>query len=87
MSLVKIEKKPEIISSWTTIVKSLTATIESLSSLTKINPIEIDKDGHIHFHPSRMILGEYYPFEFKGKEYLLKKSKENVIDIFQIKKK
>ena len=84
--LVVVEKSPEIVSTKTSWVELFTATIRLVADLSINRPIKVDKEGKIHFHPSKMNIGEYYPFTFKNKEYLIKKSKENVIDFFEIKK-
>jgi len=81
-----IEQPPEIVSTKTSWVELLTATIQLVADLTINRPIEVDNQGKIHFHPSKMKIGEYYPFTYEKKEYLIKKSKENVIDFFEIKK-
>jgi len=62
-----------------------TAVSGLLKLMDTFNPIEKDNEGHIHFNPKMMVLNQYYPFKFKEKEYLLKKSADKVIDIYEIK--
>lgn len=46
--------------------------------------IEKDPEGQIHFHPSEMLEGKFYPFDHKGKRYLLTKSSNNLLDLYEI---
>ena len=62
---------------------SFTAVLEKRINST--TPIEQNDDGKMTFHPSLMIKDQYYPFDFKNKQYLLKKSDNEIIDIYEVK--
>jgi len=86
MPELKLEFEPEnIIQKQETNEVLFTAFTGLLRLLDSFNPIENDKEGQIHFHPKMMILNQYYPFKFKEKEFLLKKSADKVIDIYEVK--
>lgn len=85
MSLLPVEKEPQcILQSEETNVNIFTAVKAIAQLMETAKPVTEEADG-IHFHPKTMIIGQYYPFKFKKKEYLLKKSSDNIIDIYEIK--
>jgi hypothetical protein len=49
-------------------------------------PVELES-GQIHFKLSQMIEGKYYPFHYKNKDYLLCKSRGNIVDLLEVKSK
>jgi len=63
----------------------LTSALEFLNLLNSLNPIEEDTEGKIHFHPNLMVENRYYSFNFKNKEYLIKKSNDKVVDFYEVK--
>jgi len=66
---------------------SLTTAISAiLQFASTFNAVENDKDGITHFHPKLMIKDQYYPLKLKGREFLIKKSKNNIIDVYEVKK-
>ena len=65
--------------SFTTILRVLNTLINSTV------PIKQNEDGKVTFHPSLMNKDQYYPFNFKNKQYLLKKSDNEIIDIYEVK--
>jgi hypothetical protein len=84
LDIIRVD--PEItMTSSRTVTNTSTASINTYH-ITFSNPVEIE-NGEVHFQPNAMIRGKYYPFDFKGKHYLIRKTKDNVIDIFEIKDK
>lgn len=85
MSQLQVEKEPQCILQSEETDVSLFTVVKAIAQLIEtVKPVTEEADG-IHFHPKTMIIGQYYPFKFKKKEYLLKKSSDNVIDIYKIK--
>lgn len=44
------------------------------------------EDGTIRINDKIMRVGEYYPISYQGKEYLVHKSDENIIEIIELVK-
>jgi hypothetical protein len=64
-------------------VRNYTTSTGEVYEMPYSDAVEV-KDGQIHFHPSKMLNGKYYNFVRNGKEFLIRKSKNNVIDIFEV---
>ena len=87
MSLLNYEMEPEdAISEYNNFQSSVTTINEKWELLNATSPIEVDDKGIIHFHPKIMVKDQYYPFKFNEKEFLIKKTKANVIDFYEFKK-
>ena len=70
--------------SFTTLQGNL-EVLRGLISSILAKPIEQNDKGEVIFHPSLMVKDQYYEFDFKNKPYLLKKSDEQAIDIYEVK--
>jgi hypothetical protein len=74
---------PEIVESYSMQVRNYTTSTGAFHEMLYSDAVEV-KDGQIHFHPSKMLNGKYYNFVHNGKEFLIRKSNNNVIDIFEV---
>ena len=85
MSLqVAVLEQAEEIQNFQEISTTFTAILSHMMMLLDHEPVKQDS-GKIVFHPKLMIEKQYYPFNFKDKKYLLKKTDKNIIDIYEIK--
>ncbi len=77
-------KEPEIVKSYSiSVTNKNTASTGEVYEILDSDAVEV-KDGQIHFHPSKMLNGKYYNFVYNDKEYLIRKSRDSVIDIFEV---
>ena len=84
LSTTQTYKEPEIVKSYFIPIKNMnTGSIGAVYEALDSNAVEV-KDGEIHFHPSKMINGKYYNFVYKEKEHLIRKSSDNIIDIYEV---
>lgn len=80
-----LEQAEEIQSYQTTQTINTMLTAVIVRALSRLEQPVQQKNGKTTFHPSLMIIDQYYPFDFKNRKYLLKKTNENIIDIYEIK--
>ena len=55
-------------------------------SKTKQFPPVTVEEGRLQVYPERLKIGQHYPISILGKEYLVHKPKEGVIDLYEVVK-
>lgn len=62
-----------------------TASTKQFSLQIPSYPVVIEDGRKIHIYGSIVAIGRFYPFKFKGNEYLLHRPKEGTLDLYEVK--
>jgi hypothetical protein len=73
------------IASSTDAVSKTVKQVHTFTSQGADSPVSV-RDGKIGMKIDRMEMGKFYPVDYRGKKYLISKTKEGVIDIFKVVK-
>lgn len=76
-------RRPQVFAETITLTPTSSDFFEN-EFLFDMNPISVD--DKVTFNKDMMIEKQWYPFSYKGKEYLAVKASKNTIDIYRIKK-